>query len=159
MTHFSALIQLSEITLLGRSSGHVWSLEPFSSLWSGFYILHQTISDCDAIDIHTMSSMDTMLTEVSIVCGYNLSICGYKEVQIFGTALAGVWWCSLPDCSVNLVYESCDKLYSSFSLCLRGWNTDGRSSLNADCVCATSCWWNSWLKWNLKVKTTKRISK
>lgn len=52
--------------------------------------MHQTISDCDAIDIHTMSSMDTMLTEVSIVCGYNLSICGYKEVQIFGTALAGV---------------------------------------------------------------------
>lgn len=44
----------------------------------------QTISDCDGIDIYTIGSMDTRLTEVSIVCNY-------KEAPILGqTAQAGV---------------------------------------------------------------------
>lgn len=82
----------------------------------------------------------------------------YKTVQIWGQCTSRVCWSSCSDCSANLVYESCDKTYSSFTFLLWRWNTDGiNQPVQRLCFYVMSYWWNSWLKWNLKIKTSMTL--
>lgn len=75
--------------------------------------LPQTISDRDGIDIYTTGSMDTRLTEVSIISNY-------KEVQILRqTAQAGVD--GTPSLIALLIYSM---KAVTFTFCLWRWNTN-----------------------------------
>lgn len=95
-------------------------LEPLSSLSSRFCISVSFLASddrwlwCHWYCICTMSPVGTGLTVVDVISNY-------KTVQIWGqSALEGV-----VGPTANLVYESCDKTYSSFTFLLWRWNTDG----------------------------------
>lgn len=111
-------------TTIRNHIGKATFLEPLCSLSSGFCISVSLLaSDHHWLWLHwycicTMSSVGTTLTVVNVISNYN-------TMQIWGQCTSRGCWSSFSDCSANLVYESCDKTYSSFTFLLWRWNTDG----------------------------------